>query len=230
MIDVENTSNKGPTVTKQYDLENIAFNQCSWFCVEILIALKKNGWTIDEKNLVTMYNEALYKASMKRKQYGTLSWGESLFSKNIHANNNYELYIATIKRCIVNENMEKNLIYIESMHDINQYKDRLELISFQEMCKNIDYLYGDKKFIMINRYGESFVIFPKDMHHYYIFDSHKSEIKIMNKSNVIQYIIPNDTYNQIIYVDGFQTNMCMPSDTINKLYQSTDQLIIGTSG
>ena len=211
----------------QYKLENIGYNQCSWFCIELLTELKNNNWQIDEHTIVEIYNRCLTNATLKRKEFGKLSWGESLFSDTIHKINKYELYITEIAKCIVNMNSSTvNKIYIPEMQDIQTYKDNLKSITVGSICKNIRYLYGDKKYIMINRFGESFIIFPKDVDSYYIFDSHKSKIDILSYSETIRYVnLQTDVYNFIIYVDGFQSELKMHKHTIDLLYHEPDSML-----
>ena len=66
----------------QYDKENIASNQCSWFCYTILQKIKENNWIIPN-DIKTYYNDALNLASEYRKKNGQVTWGESIFSKII---------------------------------------------------------------------------------------------------------------------------------------------------
>ncbi len=212
------------SVTNQYKLEDISYNQCSWFCIEILLELKKLDWKLDLSNkeaLVSWYNQTLINASEKRKIHGKLSWGESLFSNTIHSSNNYSLYITSIKKCEYGVDFsEKNLIFIDKMRDIQKYKDELTSISFQEIQKNIRNAYNEKKYVMINRFGQSFLIFPIDYDKFVIFDSHKSEIIITNSMNLQMYILQNpSSYNFIIYVEGIMNQLVMFDSMRNILYR-----------
>jgi len=192
-------------VPNQYEYESISYNQCSWFCIEFIINLKNNNWEINlNDNLIKdIYINSLINASNKRKDFGKLSWGESLFSKTIHSMNNYSLDIIKIRKCLYNkENKEKNLIYIDEMKSIQNYKDNLENINFLELCKNINGLFDEKKYVMINRFGQSFIIFPYSRETYLIFDSHKTFIIELNFQNVINYILENpSSFNFIIYIE-----------------------------
>ncbi len=212
--------------TNQYKLEHISYNQCSWFCIEVLLEIKKLGWNIDlsdKKSFSDWCNNILVKASEKRKNYGKLSWGESLFSKLIHSSNNYNLHITTIKKCeyLIDSN-EKNLIYIDTMKDIQNYKNNLESITFQEICKNIRHAFSERRYMMINRFGQSFLIYPIDSDKFVIFDSHKSEIMVVNLQNLQLYILQNpSSYSFIIYVEGQMDEFNMQSSIINMLYDDT---------
>jgi hypothetical protein len=208
------------SVIHQYSLEDIASSQCSWFCVEMFLQLKRDDWVVDESKIVEKYNQCLIDASNKRKTYGKLLWGESLFSSTIHSVNNHELPIGNISMCVVNGDKPRNLLVSPEMRDIQKYKESLPFITFLTICKNIHHLFGDKKFIMINRFGQSFGIFPKNPKEYYIFDSHTSKIMIKNEKDVINYILMDpSSFNFIIYVEGFCVKQNMSLEISKKLYK-----------
>jgi hypothetical protein len=224
------------TTTNQYKLEHISYNQCSWFCVEVLLELKQQNWEISSllsldkrSELVEWYERVLISASEKRRRYGKLTWGESLFSKQIHNSHNFSLCITSINKCEYtppnHSSPDKNLIYMESMRDIQRYKDNLESISFEDLKTRIRSLenVNNRKYIMINRFGQSFLIFPRVIDdnrvEFIIFDSHKSAIIICDAQNVVLYILQNSTsYSFIIYVEGEMNQSAMDSAIIGSLY------------
>lgn len=82
-----------------------------------------------------------------------------------------------------------------------------------------------KKYIMINRFGQSFVIFPYDRKTYFIFDSHKSEIMKVDYTNIINYILQDpSSYNFIICVEGYMTENKTRQNIILSFYDDLNDL------
>ena len=199
-------------VNNQTNYEHISSNQCSWFVYCFLNKIKLNKWIIPDGNLlIEMYNNALLDASNFRKQYGKYSWGESIFSKIIY--DKFQLDISSPKNVKIGKTfVNNNGIMINSMEDIHNYKLNLDSVSINELKKTINELCNCKKFMMINRYGQSFILYPKDNFTFYIFDSHTTSIKIFNNKEVYDYIGLNNEENFIIFIVG-NMNDCVLNDT-----------------
>ena len=82
--------------------------------------------------------------------------GESIFSKIILDEYNFQIsepyvsYYGKIENPLQNEHM-KEYIY---------YKNNLKIKPFTELCLEISRIFSEKKFMLINRFGQSFLVFP----------------------------------------------------------------------
>lgn len=212
----ENTSKKilFHDLKCQYDYEYIASSQCSWFCYSMLNKLRQNNWII-EYNIKSLYEDALEEASNKRKNFGTAPWGESIFSKIILDEYNFQIsepyvsYYGKIENPLQNNTMKE---YID-------YKNNLKIKPFSELCFEISRIFGEKKFMLINRFGQSFLVFP-DIENFTlkIFDSHQRCIGDFTSEGVIKYILIEGNSSQIIWLTGGMNDYKINKLIYDKLY------------
>ena len=173
----------------------------------MLDELKRSNWKINSMgDLKKRYSSALNRASNLRLKLGVVSWGESLFTASVY--NEMPQDILKPKVTEINPGAERFPIFHPSMKDIQKYKDTIQKVSYSELYKKLKQLAGERSYMMINRFGESFLVFPiigtKD---FYIFDSHAREFGVFSFENVIKYIkMVDDSYNFVIWVKGFMTD------------------------
>lgn len=206
-------------VKSQYDIESSNHNQCSWFVYEMVKLLKENNWVVPEgDNFQNIYNRALESATEKRNIDGVLPWGESIFSRRL-----YEAYTPSIEtpKCTpIGGYSNLRMLVTPEMEHITAYKEKLRTLSIFDLRKRLSELYVSRSYYMINRFGQSFLIFPKDQHTYYIFDSHVRDFGTFTLDNVLKYITFDNSESMfIISVCGHQTNgkMCDTSTLYNDI-------------
>ena len=163
---------------------------------------------------------ALKNASKYRKKYGQVMWGESIFSKIIL--DNISMNIDKPKKTIIKSGNDN--IYIEEMHEIQKYKNNLESVPFTEFYLVLNRLYSERNFLIVNRFGQSFLIIPdynsKTMK---IFDSHQKCIGNFDSQGAIKYILLIDNNpSTIIWIKGYMDNDNINSNVLKILYTPTN--------
>lgn len=189
----------------QYDMEGIASSQCSWFCYAILNEIKKNKWTIPQGDkFCELYTNALVTASKYRKTHGQVPWGESIFSDVIFNFMSFDIS-RPYQSCV---NGESNPLINNNMLKYKTYKDNLQNVPLSTFMLTVKRIYGERKFMLVNRFGQSFVIIPDYEHSaYYIFDSHQRCVGRFNSDGIIKYIlVDSSSTSQIIWLTGNMTN------------------------
>ena len=212
----ENTSKKilFRNLKCQYDYENVASSQCSWFCYSMLNLLKKNKWVIDN-NIDSLYEDALVEASNNRKNNGTAPWGESIFSRIILDEYNFQISEPYVSYYGKKENPLQN----KNMKEYIDYKNNLKFKPFSELCLEVSRIFSEKKFMLINRFGQSFLVFP-DIENLTlkIFDSHQRCIGNFTSDGVIKYILVDGGSSQIIWLTGGMNDYKINKSIYDKLY------------
>jgi hypothetical protein len=211
------------TVPAQYDMQKDVYNQCSWFAFCMAAALKKNKWKIPKlNNLASMYKKALQQATKLRVENNCCPWGESIFSSIIHET--LPLNTSIPYSTVVNINKKPNLLLHPSMEHIQAYKETLSSKSELDLYKQIKNLNGENNFMFVNRYGQSFLIYPFG-EKYYIFDSHCRECGIFSYESVIKYLHEghDDTYNFIIWIVGSMDSWSKSNYVIDKFFYDYEE-------
>jgi len=193
----------------QYEIEKEiphSENQCSWYVYSVIKHLKDNNWIIPQskEDLMILHNNSLFLASTLRSKHKKVSWGESIFSKTIQEQFNLPVgspYIVKLGNCEQN-----NYLIIDSMKEIINYKLNLPVYSLSELIKKIRECYNTKSYILINRFGQSFLIYPYDKSNYIIFDSHVKQLGLFNINSLVQYILNKSVNNLITFIVGYMNN------------------------
>jgi hypothetical protein len=171
-------------IPSQYDEPyNNTSNQCSWFSFEILKFKNEIIDCITNLNIVQLKNiyiNALENGTNNRKNLGILPQGENI--DEIKSNLNISL---------------KSAIYgdpfiLEMFSDIKNMivKPHIKLYPYLDFLQEIGNL-NENTMVLINRDGQSFV-FLKYNNIFFIFDSHKRKIQLVNKQKLIDYILENN--------------------------------------
>jgi hypothetical protein len=192
----------------QYDVEHIynAENQCSWYVYCILDNLKNNNWSVllDNQYLTNLHIQSLESASQFRNLNKKVSWGESIFSKTIQSQFNFA--IGSPRTIHIGNCVNNNYLTNENMDKIINFKLSLPKTSISEFAKLVSETQYTNTYILVNRHGQSFLIYPCGNTKYIIFDSHVREIGIFNHNSVIKYVLNNSSDNLVTYIVGYMSN------------------------
>lgn len=192
----------------QYDVENMynSENQCSWYVYCVLDNIKNNNWKIklDKQYLTDLHTQSLKTASCLRNLNKKVSWGESIFSKTIQ--NQFNLAIGSPRTIHIGNCMNNNYLINNNMNDIINFKLALPQTSVSEFAKALSETQYTNTYILVNRHGQSFLIYPFGDNKYIIFDSHVREIGSFNHNSVIKYVLNNSTDNLVTYIVGYMSN------------------------
>lgn len=189
----------------QYDMEEKipkSENQCSWYVYSVIKNLKNNNWNIPNNlnELKKLHEESLILASNLRNQNAKVSWGESIFSKTIQ--DIFKLPVNSPKIVKIGDCDNNNYLNIKTMNDIINYKLSLPKYSFSELIKKIQETKINNSYFLINRHGQSFLIYPFK-NEFIIFDSHVREIGIFDINGISRYILNKSDSNLITFIEGY---------------------------
>jgi hypothetical protein len=201
----------------QYDMENKipnSCNQCSWYVYCVINNIKKNNWVIDIENIEKLHVTSLEEASLLRSLHRKVEWGESIFSKTIQSKFNISIgspYTIRIGDCLNNNYLEN-----VKMKEIIKFKLNLPIYSSSELYKKIKEILHTNTYLLINRHGQSFLIYPNE-DNYIIFDSHTREIGIFDIHGVYKYIMNNSSDNLIVCITGYMKDLKLDSKTFDDM-------------
>ncbi len=183
--------------------------------------LKKNSWEVstDIDKLKIMYETALLKASNLRKTDGKCTWGESIFSRVIYDHMPLDIECPHVTE-INKDTNDKNIIFHPTMENIQEFKESLPRVNEIEFINKIYQLQGEKSYMIVNRFGESFLILPVfGTTEFYVFDSHSRDFGIFTKDNLIKYIkVYENSYNFIIWIKGYMTDNKLSENLIKRFF------------
>ncbi len=192
----------------QYDVENMynSENQCSWYVYCILDNIKNNNWKVvsDNHYLTNLHTQSLETASRLRNLNKKVSWGESIFSKTIQ--NQFNLAIGSPRTIHIGNCANNNYLMNNNMNNIIDFKLALPRASISEFAKVVSETQYTNTYILVNRHGQSFLIYPYGEKKYIIFDSHVREIGLFNHNSVIKYVLNNSSDNLVTYIVGYMSN------------------------
>lgn len=192
----------------QYDMENEiadSSNQCSWYVYCVIDNLKKNNWIIPSEisDLEKLHTESLVTASILRKKNKKLLCGESIFSKTIQSF--FDLNIGSPSAVHIGYCDDNNYLITKEMHNVIEFKKKLPKYSSSELYKKLCELFTIKSYLLVNRHGQSFLIFPHDSS-LIIFDSHVRQLGTFTTINAYKYILNNSDNNLIVFINGYMNN------------------------
>jgi hypothetical protein len=192
----------------QYDVENMynSENQCSWYVYCILDNIKNNNWNVilDNHYLNNLHTQSLESASRLRNLHKKVSWGESIFSKTIQSQ--FNLAIGSPRTIHIGNCINNNYLTNDNMNNIINFKLSLPRTSISEFAKVVSETQYTNTYILVNRHGQSFLIYPFGDNKYIIFDSHVREIGLFNHNAVIKYVLNNSCDNLVTYIVGYMSN------------------------
>ena len=187
-------------VKSQYDYPEVD-NQCSWCVYQFASNLNMFYKTID----IEKYNNHIKIASELKKKYSKKQCGENIDDSILEKL--YPTINIIIKNYIeINHHLREEFISLFPQESVDTFytpKKKSYVSSLLSIIKN-DLPYPNR-FLMINRFGQSFLIIGTPSKEVYIIDTHLREIIICNIDNVINYIIPincDKSYYVITYIYG----------------------------
>lgn len=192
----------------QYEIENKipnSDNQCSWYVYTILNSLKNNNWVVPElpEDLKKMHENSLETASEYRSKYGKLTWGESIFSKTIQ--DMFELSIGSPNIIKIGDCENNNYLITDKMREIIKFKLSLNKYNLSDFNRYLSECFITKSYILVNRHGQSFLIYPYKNSKFIIFDSHVKEIGLFDNNGVLKYVLNKSKDNLITFIKGFMS-------------------------
>lgn len=190
----ENTSKKilFHNLKSRYDFENVTSSQWSLFCYHVLNKLRHNNWIIDD-NIKSMYEDAIIEVSSKFK----------------------EIEDAKIISNEYNFQITGNFVsYLGKVDNTSQNKDNIKPLS--NLFFEVTRILSEKKFMIINRFDQSFLVFPDIKNHTLkIFDSHQKCFGDFTNDGVIKYILGNGNSSRITWLTG-RIDYCENNHSNNK--------------
>lgn len=205
-------------LVSQYDFEKKypnCENQCSWYVYCVIDYLKNNGWVVpdDSEKIRAVHDTCLDRASQMRSLYGKLSWGESIFSQIIQTK--FDFPIDSPKTIKFGDCTTNNNLSIKQMKDIINFKINLPTVPLSEFYKKLNEINHTNSYILVNRHGQSFLIYSYGFGEYIIFDSHVRSIGVFNSNSVIKYILNNSTDNLVTFIVGYRGDYRLDNITFN---------------
>jgi len=197
---IETLLDKKINVKSQYDFGEIACNQCSWCAVSFGKNMKLLN-CVDEEMFKKLYNRCILSSSRSRKKDDKMICGMNIDSVTNLDNN---VKIIEQGKVVINKKLESTVFAFNSeLRDEFFIRDDVKNVDFDYLISILKLLNYDKsEFILINRYGQSFVIAPTKTDKYLIMDSHCKYTGLMTLDNTLKYIkfVDNGGYNLILWI------------------------------
>lgn len=194
----------------QYDFADISSNQCSWCSYEFVSRLKRLvalAWsTGKESELASVHTEAVLAASEKRKEFGTVPYGENI--DNITLQHQYQEKVTIVHSLLCTENEDLYFPIDEGYEKEFMSKERCNTVSREEMYKSFcSWLsVGHNRFALANRSGQSFAILRVSPEKVLICDSHCRAFGITSFEKAFKYIMfdqPEKSYKFCMLLLGY---------------------------
>jgi hypothetical protein len=192
----------------QYEIEHEipnSDNQCSWYVYCILNSLKENNWLVPElpDDLKKMHENSLKIASEFRSKYRKVSWGESIFSKTIQEQ--FNLSIGSPNIIKIGNCQNNNFLMIDKMQEIIDFKLNLQEYNLSDFNRYVSECFATQSYILVNRHGQSFLIYPYKNNKFIIFDSHVKEIGLFDNNGILKYVLNKSKDNLITFIKGYKS-------------------------
>ena len=164
---------------------SISSNQCSWCAAEFISKKEKLIYFFfnDEEEFRKLYRECLLEGSRKRKEFGTLLYGENVDNKTLLSKYNFDIIYSNTILC--NEDEKFLNILPDSLKD--EFYSRIYINTSINNLK-----FETNLSILISRHGQSFSVL-KVVDKFLVLDSHIHEAKIMTLEELKKYIVSDDS-------------------------------------
>ena len=189
-------------VKSQYDFPK-ASNQCSWCAYELASKLwaKLPSVNTDE------YNKCIDDASDLRAKCNKYKCGENIDDKDIIECYEHILTIISFYRTELNSELKKDLLDIldPELRDTFFKRDDYpcETVDFLKECVS-GFLNTHRRFMVVNRYGQSFSLVGLGNGQVWIFDSHFRVTGKTTAEKAIEYVLKDEGgYNMIFWGMGY---------------------------
>lgn len=198
------------SVKSQYDFADISSNQCSWCSYEFASRLKRLAplaWCAGkESELVSEYTEAIIESSKKRKEFGTVPYGENI--DNIMLQHQYQEKVTIVHSLLCLENEDLYFPIDEGYEKEFMNKEKYMVVCRDEMYKSFCswMSVGHNRFALANRCGQSFAILRITSEKVLICDSHCRTFGITSLEKAFKYIMfdqPEKNYKFCMLLLGY---------------------------
>jgi len=176
-------------VHSQYDYK-MTDNQCSWCAYEFVVNYGIFQSKPDEFN-IKKYNSLIEKASEKKKNLSQKICGENINDEILL--NEYKDKLTIISNEFIEINSALKDDVISMFPDIMRetfFIPKKEVVDISAIRNTIDeFLPYTKRFMLVNRFGQSFACIGRNDGNMCIVDSHFRTISISDKEHVFNYKI-----------------------------------------